>query len=477
MKGLNNYWNKLRRSVVAGQLSHYALLTLLQKGAGLLLLPLTTRYLSLSDYGVLESLTILMVFCSLLEVSAGALPKFVADYSRGQHGSLLSSSMALSLTLGAVLPLIVACFLSWAPLHLFSELSALHIATVALIVWLMILLQPLLMWLRIQQQVLPFCCLVGAQTVLQTCGTLFALTQGYGLEGILMASLVAHGCALVGALYLIWPEFLYRPQTRIMQQTLGYQWCLILASLALFVTHGLDRLLLGQWMGAETLARYGILIKLAEVVAVVFGVVETWWGARRFRVLKEHNGAHKVLQNHLNMLYFLCFLLLGALMAGPALLQAILPESYHAGLNWLPGILLAIGLKMATSIFDMGCYLADKPVWLSRINIATAALALLLYWFLIPLYQVWGLLLSVNLIYGIRLMVFAWLSQKFMPLGWRPACLLNLLTPLLGALIISVFPVTAVYQSGCYVIAFIWICWGGLLHLFPHVRLLNRALP
>lgn len=54
----------------------YGVLILMQKGIGLLLLPFTTSYLSVTEFGVLETILITLSLISLLEIAGGALPRF-----------------------------------------------------------------------------------------------------------------------------------------------------------------------------------------------------------------------------------------------------------------------------------------------------------------------------------------------------------------------------------------------------------------
>ncbi len=404
----------------------YGGLLALQKGAGLLMLPLTTRLLSVAEYGLLEAVLVVLAFCSLLEISAGALPRFYADSAAGaERASLLASSLSLSALYGCVLGCIVALALQWWPGDLFTALTTLQLLMIGVVVALMVTLQPLQVWLRIEARVLAYVGVIGGQTLLQVGLALALLLHGWALDGILLASVVALSMALVVALYLTRDQWRAKVSAATMRITSAYQSCLIGSSLALFVMHGLDRLLLANWLGTEVLAKYAVMIKLVEVVAVCFGVLESWWLPRRFTLLRQENGARQVLQVHLGMLAALLLLLLSAASLAPPLLRLVLPEPYLAGLSWLPYLLSAVGLKLATGVFDMGCYLPQRPVWLARINAVAALCALSLYWLLIPQLGVIGLLLALHLVLAIRLLVFALISHRYMPLNYPYLLLLG----------------------------------------------------
>lgn len=427
------------RSKHVQDMACYGGLTLMQKGAGFFMLPFTTRYLSLEQYGLLESLMVILVFCSLLEISAGALPKMFADCQQQScpdesQKTLLSSALRLSIGYGFVLFLLISLALKHAPLAVFEMLEKRQIMMVSITVWMMVVLQPLQIWLRIQQRARSYCVLVATQTVLQIGISFWGLSQGWGMDAILIASLVSHSISVILGAAMTHQHWRAKIDTSIMKRTVQYQVCLISASLALFVMHGLDRLLLGNWLGHEALARYGVMIKMVEVVAVVFGVMETWWLPKRYQVLAQPEGARKVVQVHQAMLLVLLCLLLGASVFSPSVLRYLLPPEYHLALQWLPLMLTALGFKLATSIFDIGCYLPNRPVWLGRINLICAFSALVLYYLLIPKWGVWGLIVASNLVYFSRFMAFAYISQRTRSLPYRVKKLIWMSVPVLMCL-------------------------------------------
>ncbi|SHH29023.1 lipopolysaccharide biosynthesis protein [Ferrimonas marina] len=452
-------------SASLGQIGGYTLLTVLQKGIGLLVLPVTASHLSLATFGVLEGLVLLMVLLCLLEASAGALPRLFVE-ARGQTGVLLGAALQLS-TLAAILLALAAWWvLQGLGLPLYGSVTPLQATLVALVVALNVLLQPLLIWLRIRERMGAFARVVLSQCLAQAGTTLTLLQLGWGLDGVLWASVLGHGIALVLALHGCWGQWHWpgrSPRSAVKTPTpshwhgriLCYQACLVLASLGVFALHGLDRLLLGQWLGPQSLAQLAILFKVAEAVALLFAGAELWWQPKRFQVLKQAQGPHQVVQVHLWMLVGLLALAAMALLSAPWVLPYVLPAEYLDGLGWLPLLMTALLLKLATSVLDLGCYLPARPTGLAWINGASALLALTLYLVLIPALGILGLFVTLNLVYGLRLALCVWLSQRLCPLPypwrrtalfstfavglllWQPGVLLALLSGLILAVLLG----------------------------------------
>ncbi|RKF18793.1 hypothetical protein DBZ36_10390 [Alginatibacterium sediminis] len=422
-------WDKLKNTF---QLAIYSVLLVLQKAAGLILIPVSTRYLSLEQYGLVEVLLVLFSFCSLLEISAGTLPRFIERYSTPRQQQLLiSTAFSLSLAYGSVLALLIGLGLRFSGFEVLSLYSDSQIIKVTGIIALMIALQPLLMWLRVVERVNAYAVVVLIQVVCQLSLAIAGLKSGQGIDAILNASLLGNAVALLMAVLFNRKQLALRLETGLVTSMLVYQRYLIAASMCLFVLHGFDRIFLASSLGAETLAQYAVMVKLIEAMAMCFGVLEAWWHPRRFMVLSQDGGERKVLQVHQMMLMALMLIMLSCLVLAPIVLPLLIPEQYLQGLQWLPLLVLAGGFKLATSVFDMACYLNAKPVWLFRGNAAAAVLALVCYALLVPSYGIWGLLLSLNIVYASRLVVFFYLSQSIRPLAYQSSWLfIALLLPL-----------------------------------------------
>ncbi|GAD00769.1 lipopolysaccharide biosynthesis protein [Agarivorans albus] len=452
-------WNKLKQARQSLQeMGIYGVLMILQKGIGLMMLPVTTRYLSLQEYGVLESLVVIFSLCSLLEISAGALPRFYPECKdAAAKANLISSSVLLSLSYGLVLAVLAGTALALAPLEVFSQLSLIQLAGVSAVIALSISLQPIMMWLRIERRADSYFYLVVAQASCQVVMTLFGLQQGWGMDAVIVASVCANALGLSIGLWFCRKQLKLKLDLALAKLTLSYQRCLIGASLALFIMHGLDRLLLAEWLGAETLAQYAIMIKVVEATAMAFGVLESWWLPRRFTVLQQSNGVNEVSVIHQRLLLAVMLLILSAALFAPIVLKWVLPIEYLGGIEWLPLMLLALGFKLATAVTDIGCYLPNSPVWLPRINALSALMAIGLYYLLIPKWGVWGLIVATNSVFALRFILFTALSLRLQALPYKVAVLLSALLPPLGLLLIVPFMAASIWTSLLPAIGLSWL--------------------
>ncbi|MBW8192485.1 oligosaccharide flippase family protein [Neiella marina] len=396
------------------QIALYGALTMLQKGLGFILLPITTRYLSVAEYGTLELIIITLTLASLFEISAGALPKLAADSKQG----LLATAVKLSSGYGLLVALACLALIAVNPVQIYHAVTWYQGSLIAVCVWLMMMLYPVQVWLRIQNRADHYCMVVAAQTLTQAVGTLSALFLGWGIDGILMASVAANLTALVIGLYLLRTQWRLPMCRQLIGQIVSYQSSLIGASLALFVMYGLDRMVISHWLGAETLAHYGIMLKLTEAIAVGFAVFELWWGPKRYELAQSKAGQARIVVVHQVVLVLLMASLLIVCAIAEPILRWLLPAEYLLGLAWLPALLIMLGFRLATSVLDFGCYTQQRPIWLPRINAAFAAMAIGLYMWVVPIWSIEGLLLANVVVYGTRLVVFSWVSQRIFKLDY-----------------------------------------------------------
>ncbi|WP_163132847.1 lipopolysaccharide biosynthesis protein [Agarivorans sp. Alg241-V36] len=465
-------WSKLKQARQSLQeMGIYGVLMILQKGIGLMMLPVTTRYLSLQEYGVLESLVVIFSLCSLLEISAGALPRFYPECKDASaKANLISSSVLLSLSYGLLLAVVAGFALALVPLEIFANLSLVQLAAVAAVIAFSIALQPIMMWLRIERRANCYFYLVVAQASCQVMVTLLGLQQGWGMDAVIVASVSANALGLSIGLWFCRKQLKLKLDLALSKLTLSYQRCLIGASLALFIMHGLDRLLLAEWLGAETLAQYAIMIKVVEATAMAFGVLESWWLPRRFTVLQQSNGANEVCVVHQRLLLALMLLILSAALFAPLVLKWVLPVEYLGGIEWLPLMLLALGFKLATAVTDIGCYLPNSPVWLPRINALSAVLAVGLYYLLIPSWGVWGLIVATNSVFALRFVLFTMMSLRLQALPYKVLPLLAALLPPLGLLLALPFLTPSIWTSLLPVIGLSWLLAWGMQLIKPTVH-------
>lgn len=449
----------------------YGVLILMQKGIGLLLLPFTTSYLSVTEFGILETILITLSLISLLEIAGGALPRFYSHTTNNNDRcQLLTSAVVVSLFYGAILSLVI--WLSFdALLSIETELEPSIKIIVACTVWVMMLQPPFYIWIRIEERSKEYFYLSITQSLTQVILSISLLSAGFGIKSILISSLVSNSVGLIFSYWFCKRNLSGTFDFTLIVKIIRYQSYMIAASLCMFAVQGFDRLLLSNLLGPSLLASYAITMKIMEMVATVVGAIETWWMPKRFEVVKDKKNLDKALYLHQQLIISTLSVIFLGTAVGFTLVTFVTPTEYHASLVYLPILCLAFCWKLLTGIVDVGCYISEKPASVPLVNFTFAVIALVLYFFTIKEVGVLGLIITLNLIFFGRLLVFLVLSQKRVYIPYSYHKLVPLFIFMITASVVSVVYIPTYFYGGYFLIVsasiFLYGVMNKILDLSP----------
>jgi O-antigen/teichoic acid export membrane protein len=172
---------------------------------------------------------------------------------------------------------------------------------------------------------------------------------------------------------------------------LRYGLPLVPASLSQFVLHFSDRFFLVRYVSESELGLYSLAYRFGMLVNVFHGIVSLAWNpwAYRLRDSEEQGKLHLSRATSLMLISFACVSALIALLASPTIRLMSAPAFRRAG-DYVPLLALAYWFFMAQGPLSTGARLAQRTDLLAAANGLAAAACLLLSWWLIPRYGVWG---------------------------------------------------------------------------------------
>ncbi|MCG7496242.1 oligosaccharide flippase family protein [Vibrio sp. Of7-15] len=435
----------------------------MQKGIGLLLLPFTTSYLSVTEFGILETILITLSLISLLEIAGGALPRFYSlTTTDNERCQLLTSAVLVSLCYGAILSLII--WLSFdVLLSIEAELEPSIKVIVACTVWVMMLQPPFYIWIRIEERSKEYFYLSITQSLTQVILSIGLLSSGFGIKSILIASLLSNSIGLILSYGFCRHKLSGAFDLSLIIKIIRYQSYMIAASLCMFAVQGFDRLLLSNLLGPSLLASYAITMKIMEMVATVVGAIETWWMPKRFEVVKDKANLDRALYLHQQLIISTLSVIFLGTAVGFTLVTLVTPVEYHASLIYLPILCLAFCWKLLTGIVDVGCYISENPVSVPMVNFSFAVIALGLYFFTIKEVGILGLVITLNLIFLGRFLVFLVLSQKRVYISYSYHKLIPLFIFMIIASVASVTYIPTYFYGGYFLIVSVLILLYGVM--------------
>ena len=200
-----------------------------------------------------------------------------------------------------------------------------------------------------------------------------------------------------------------------------YSFPLLPGYLAMFLRNNTDRVILAKYLGLGQLGVYGMLVKFASLISV-FLLTPFWnaWNNKRFEIALQAEGAAtmaRMFTLHLALMFF--FGLVLALQV-PLLLQILTPPEF-----WIPGVyaylaVLAVILSASFYHFQFGMSYAKATMQISRVQIYSAILSVLLNLLLIGQLGLPGALIAACCVYLSQCVLAYRFSQRHfsIPFEW-----------------------------------------------------------
>ncbi len=375
----------------------YGLASLLVQAGGFVLLPLYTRYLTPSDYGVLEVLGRLAETVGTCLMFGGFRQALMTFYQQSQRETERRRVVATTLSLFGVTSLIgggivlaLAEPLSWQLGHFMHQDAAAISPWLLRLAILGILLEPLsqipltLIQARVESMRFVFITLTQFLVRVGLC-VLFVRYLNGGVAGalgatVLMGAVFGLGlCSLEVLRAPTWPDLAQ------LRALVRFALPLMPGGLCFFMLHHGDRFFLLRYRGTEDVGTYALGYKLA-LVAGMFSLSPLYmvWSARMYAVARQPDAPVQfgTIFTRILAVYLLVALGLGLFQDEVVGLLGGAPYARASAI--VAPVLLAYFFQSASSLMDAGLYLRHRTGLKLGITLATTAVMLASYALLIP---------------------------------------------------------------------------------------------
>ncbi|MFY2508775.1 lipopolysaccharide biosynthesis protein [Vibrio pectenicida] len=406
-------------------MSLYAASLLMMKGTSLIMLPFMATYLTPSQFGHLELLSITTVFFSLLVGLAmhENLYRFIGTIKQPSVRftrvcELCSGSLITSMLLAV---LFAICYFI-----LFSASTSISHHQAILIAIFISFEAPLaicLAWLRLNNKALTFfkvsfvTLIIQISLIVWILGTNPSVTLLFGVGAL---------CSLMQTVYLyLHNKFSFKlPSNANYKKYLRYSSPLMLSSIVAFGLSGAERWVIVESHPLETLGIYAVAAKFALALGILIQPFHMWWMPKRFEVL-ENQGTNKVVYHTQQGIAALCLLSILVTWISQCFIMATLPSTYHAASQLVVICIIIMLLKEMVELLNIGVLYAKKTNYLFYINVFATSIALSLAWTLkdtgVP-----AILLCLCLGQLIRLILVAYFSESLHSMPYKVKALLSI---------------------------------------------------
>jgi O-antigen/teichoic acid export membrane protein len=427
----------------------YAAAAVLNRAAAFLIIPIQTRYLLESEYGVIGVITVVSeVVGAMFGLKLGAsMSRLYFDHEDEADRNAVVTS--------AIIGAIVMVGVVMAPMALFSEplakliLDVDGLGGILLLGVAGLLFNTLfnlgLQYFLIRQQSALFLIAGTARSVLYIAAAyLFIATLHMGLRGAVMGIFVANTVSALGVLGpLLWKLRLRYSWAKI-RDTLRFGIPLIPGQVAEIGSTFLERYLIVHMASLAAAGIYFLAIRLASVInAMVVGPFNRIYLVRRFEALGAgtEDGESSRVFTYFFML--VTWAALGLAVLAREVVAIAAHGRYEGAVAVIPLACLTQVLVSVLIIAELGIYYAKIPRYLTMANLATLAVQVGLNLFLIRRFGTMGAVSALTVATAFRLVLTAHFARGLggPPIDWRS------LSAVLGSAV-GVFAVCAALDRG-----------------------------
>ena len=455
----------------------YGIGMMLNKVVAFVMLPIYTRFLRPSDYGLLQLVDMALEVLSIAagsRLAAGIFHFYHKAETEAEKRSVLSTAM---LILGASYVLVSGAAYMAAPRIATLVLGGAEYADLVRLGTARLAFESLIIvpmaYLQVRDRSGAFVVANAIRMVIQmTLSIIFVVGLGYGAAGVLASGLI--GTVVVGVILgvMFFRDVGLHPSKSAAGDLIRFGLPFLATQVATFIATFSDRYFLREAADAAAVGLYGLAYQFGFLLfSVAYVPFNRVWEPMRFTVAKQVDR---------DIIYARVFVYFNLVMVTVALgialfvhdgLRIIADPAYHAASGLVPIILVAYLLQGWTGFHNVGLFYRERSGLITWANWAAAAVALTGYVFLIPIWYGYGAAVTTVIAFAVReIMIYAF-SQRLWPVkyDWLPV----VRTLLAGLVVFAVHELVPIgnlwlslaFQSGLFVVFLGAIWFGGILSI------------
>jgi O-antigen/teichoic acid export membrane protein len=411
-------------------LSHasvYALATVLRNAASIIMLPIYTRYLTPSDYGVIELLTMMMDIAGIVLAAwlGQAVFRFygVAENEEQQRSAVGTAIILTSVVNALGIAFIVSTSDILSKLTFGTTDYSTEVALFSLMVFFSGIGETTIAFVRARQKPWHFLAFSVTRLAMQIALNLYLVVfREMHVDGVIWSAIITG--VIMSALQIGYVVFSIgiSYKASLLREMIGFSWPVMLSTLLIFYLTFGDRYFLRTFAGLNEVGVYALAYKFGFLlVAAAWGPFLSVWESHAYTVQRQPNAVQQF-QNY----FIVATLLLLTAAVGIGLfvreaLQIMSAPEFHAAASIAPIVLIAYVMQCWTDYCRQGILVKGNTIeFLYGAALASVAITVG-YAVLIPLWHGIGAAWAKVIGFGTRLW---WIhkrsSQAFdMQLPWR----------------------------------------------------------
>jgi O-antigen/teichoic acid export membrane protein len=415
---------------------------LLAKAVSFAMLPIYTRFLTPSDYGVMELIEMTLDVVAILagaRVAVGIFRYYHKAGSDAERDAVISTALMVlsaSYTLVGILTFLSADLLSELVFQTPQHATLIRLAAGSLACS-SLTIAPLT-YIRVRERSTLFVLTQLAQVTLQVGLNLLLLVHfQLGIRAVFISGLVTKlvvGVALAGYLISRVGLRFSRSSTR---DLLRYGIPLIGMELATFIATFGDRYFLNAAADVATVGIYALAYQFGFLVAAIGYIpFEMIWEPVRFSVAKRPDRDELYARAFIYLNLMLITTALAITLFVDEVLRVMTTPGFYPAARYVPVIVIAYVLQGWVGLQDVGIHVRERTEFITLANWASAITALVGYALFVPPFLAMGAAGVTVAAFAVRYLGCYWISQQLwrVEYRWGPVLRLALLAVAVAAI-------------------------------------------
>jgi O-antigen/teichoic acid export membrane protein len=395
----------------------YSVSIVASKMAGFVLLPLYTRYLTTTDYGVLELMELTLFVVSTLfgmRLGDGLMYYYAKAETPRDSASVVTSSLLGGLALGAA-----GALLGYLAAPLVSALvfnSTQYTGFFRLIFCNFALALPVevgFCYIRALDRSVVYMVASLAQLGLSIASNVYVLTALHaGISGLLWAKLATSTLMLAGTLIYGFSQIRFSWHLKTFVLLVRYSAPLGIGGLGFLIIHYGDRFVLQHYVTLAQVGIYALAYKLGMLVSYFGMPFELYWSAQKYNLVRGAEGDKLFVRVCTYQALCLGFVVVGLSLFSEPMLHVMVAPAYWPAAQYVPWIAFAYWIRMIGSHFRNVFFLQAETQRDAAVIWSSALVCIVAYALLIPRYQLWGAVIATCGAFGVMLVIALWQANQ-----------------------------------------------------------------
>tara|TARA_B110000908_G_C10257497_1_gene456624 strand:+ start:1353 stop:2603 length:1251 start_codon:yes stop_codon:yes gene_type:complete len=405
------------------QILSYSGVNIINASVPFLLLPILTRCLSPSDYGILSLVQLLMALAFPIVLNAQSL--ITIEYSNlsvNRFKKLISSILFFAFAGFIVLELGFYLLSDYIYEYFFLPDRLLLFIPVFLLFQVIPILIPFIF--QAKKQPFNFGKFKISLTIFNIGLSLFfVMYLNYGWEGRLWGIVGSFAVFNLIGLYLLMKIDLlsFNLDKDSIMQVFRYGIPLIPHAIAAVLISGSSRFFLADIMGVKEVGVFAVSFQVASSIYIIMSSINLAWSPHLFERLNKTPTMDvklKIIKQSYQIMLFMIIIVVVFLVFSQFIFHVFIDESYHSGL--LVSRILAIGFLFQGFYFMFTNYIfySKKTKYLSFITLFSSIIVVLSNFYFINLIGVLGAAYALVISYMALCLLTAYFANKLVPMPW-----------------------------------------------------------